>query len=137
MITAVSASASNTSVGDAALVEISSSKVSVADAIVGDSSDADAIVGDDVCATSKKKLLTTNQTVVVESNDSTRQPSSLGLHLARQVGDANAAQLLSEDEGDVIEPKKSDALVPTSPFTTVGPAQFINVGGRPCPVLQG
>ena len=108
MITAVSASASNTSVGDAALVEISLSKVSVADAIVGDSSDADAIVGDDVCATSKKKLLTTKQTVVVESNDPTRQPSSLGLHLARQVGDANAAQLLSEDEGDegdVIEQK--------------------------------
>ena len=108
MITAVSASASNTSVGDAALVEISSSKVSVADAIVGDSSDADAIVGDDVCATSAKKLLTTKQTVVVESNDPTRQPSSLGLHLAQQVGDANAAQLLSEDEGDegdVIEQK--------------------------------
>ena len=97
MITAVSASASNTFVGDAALVEISSSKVSVADAIVGDSSDADAIVVDDLRGTSDDEV----------------------------------------DEGDVIEPKKSDALVPTSPFTTVGPAQFINVGGRPCPVLQG
>ena len=68
--------------------------------------------------------------------DPTRQPSSLGLHLARQIGDANASELLSAEEGDEGD-DKSDAFAHTSPFTTEGPVEFINVGGRPCPVLLG
>ena len=91
--------------------------------------------------------------------DPTRQPSSLGLHLARQIGDANASELLSPEKGDegVDKPQigdaiaselfsaeegdegddKSDTFAHTSPFTTEGPVEFINVGGRPCPVLLG
>ena len=53
-----------------------------------------------------------------------------------QIGDANASELLPAEEGDG-GVDKSDAFAHTSPFTTEGPVEFINRGGRPCPVLLG